>query len=225
MAETKSEVDTTFEDYHCTETEFLHRAGVLGRKTALAHCVWLSGDEMDMLAKTGSSVVHNPICNMYLGSGIAAVPALLRKGVNVDLGSDGGTCGSSHDMFGVMKAAALLHKVSTLDPKAITAHQVLKMATVGGARAVGMESTLGSIEVGKSADVFLLDLRKLYSAPIGDLISNIVFYASPANVDSVLVNGNLVVEKGEVLTIDEERLVENSQRRSDEIESRVREHF
>jgi 5-methylthioadenosine/S-adenosylhomocysteine deaminase len=221
IAETTSEVESTLEDYSCREAEFLHNLGVLGHKTTLAHCIWLNDHEMDLLSSTKTNVVHNPICNMYLGSGIANVPALLQKGVNVALGSDGGTCGSSHDMLGVMKAAALVNKVRDRNPAALSSYQVLEMATIRGARAVGMDSLMGSIEIGKSADVFLLNLKKLHSAPVGDLFSSIVYYASQINVEYVLVNGKLVAEHDKLLTLDEEKLLEDSQRRADEIEARV----
>jgi len=225
IAESVFEVDSTLEDYGCREAEFLERTGVLGPTASLAHCVWLDDAEMDLLARKRASVVHNPICNMYLGSGIADVPKMLKKGLNVALGSDGGTCGSSHDMFGVMKSAALVHKAKALDPSVITSYQVLEMATMGGARSAGMESRIGSIEVGKSADIFLLDLRKLHSSPIGDLISNIVYYSGPSNVESVLVDGKLVVDRGRALTIDEERVLLDCQKRADELETKVRERL
>lgn len=222
IAETTFEVQSTLEDYGCREADFLERNGVLGPGASLAHCVWLEDAEMELIARRGASVVHNPICNMYLGSGIADVPKMLRKGVNVALGSDGGTCGSSHDMFGVMKSAALVHKARALDPGAITSQQVLEMATIGGARSAGMEAKIGSIEKGKSADVFLLDLHRLHSSPVGDLVSSIVYYAGPSNVESVIVDGRVVVEKGEVITVDEEKVLEESQRRADQLESDAR---
>jgi len=225
IAETQAEVESTLEDHGCREVEFLEKMGSLGPSSSLAHCVWLSEREMDTIARTKTSVVHNPICNMYLGSGIAEIPKLLAKGVTIGLGSDGGTCGASHNMFEVMKSTALIHKARALDPKAISGYQVLQMATIGGAGSVGMEASIGSIEVGKSADVFLLDLKRLYSAPVGDIFSNIVFFGGPANVDSVFVSGKLLVQNGRLLTADEEKLIQDSQRRADEIEAKVKERL
>jgi 5-methylthioadenosine/S-adenosylhomocysteine deaminase len=221
IAETTSEVDSTLEDYSCREVQLLSKLGVLGRRTSIAHGIWLDDDEIGLLASTKTSVVHCPLSNMYLGSGVAKVPQMLARGVNVALGTDGGTCGSTHEMFGAMKTAALLHKVHNRDPRAVSAYDVLHMATMGGARALGLEHEIGSIESGKSADFTLLDLGRMYSSPVGDVVSNIVYYSSPSNVDAVWIRGKPVVSEGKLLTMDEGRVLREGQDAARQLDAKI----
>lgn len=202
VAETRSEVEATVEDYGCREVEHLAQIGVLDGRFHVVHGVWLNERELDLLAESGGHVVHCPTSNMSLASGVAPVPEMLAHGVNVALASDG-LGNHNHDMFSVMKTAALLHRVHTLRPDALTAEQVLEMATLGGARALGLESEMGSLEAGKKADVILLDLGKPHLTPVYDLPTAIVHGARASDVDTVIIDGRVVMEGRQVKTLDE----------------------
>lgn len=188
--------------------EFLHSLGLLSKKSILAHCIHLNENEFDILKSTKSNVAHCPSSNLKLGSGIANVPQLLDRGIGVSLGADGAPCNNTLDMFQEMRLASLLQKPFH-GPTALPARTVFEMATIGGARAVGLESELGSIEVGKKADLVLLDLRRSWN-PIAsngsDLFSSIVYSASPENVDSVMIDGRWVYRKREFVSLDEEAI-------------------
>jgi 5-methylthioadenosine/S-adenosylhomocysteine deaminase len=210
VAETRSEVEATLEDYGCREVEHLAQVGVLDGRFHVVHGVWLNERELDLLAESGGHVVHCPTSNMSLASGVAPVPEMLAHGVNVALASDG-LGNHNHDMFSVMKTAALLHRVHTLRPDALTAEQVLEMATLGGARALGLESEMGSLEAGKKADVILLDLRKPHLTPVYDLPTAIVHGASASDVDTVIIDGQVVMEGRQVKTLDEAAITSAAQ--------------
>ena len=202
VAEVQSEVEATLEDYGCREVEHLAQVGVLDKHFHVVHGVWLDAGELDLLAEKGGHVVHCPTSNMSLASGVAPVPEMLARGVNVALASDG-LGNHNHDMFSVMKAACLLHRVHTLRPDALTPEQVLAMATLGGARALGLEAEIGSLEAGKKADLMLLDLRKPHLVPLADLPTAVVLGAQASDVDTVIVNGRTVMEGRRVRTLDE----------------------
>ena len=202
VAEARSEVEATLEDYGCREVEHLDRVGVLDRRFHVVHGVWLDARELDLLAERGGHVVHCPTSNMSLASGVAPVPEMLARGVNVALASDG-LGNHNHDMFSVMKAAPLLHRVHTLQSDVLSAEQVLEMATLGGARALGLENEIGSLEPGKKADVILLDLHKPHLVPIYDLPTAIVHGANAADVDTVIVDGQVIMEGRRMKTLDE----------------------
>lgn len=210
VAESQSEVDATLEDYGCREVEHLAQVGVLDRRLHIVHGVWLDEREMDLLAEAGGHVVHCPTSNMSLASGVAPVPELLARGVNVALASDG-LGNHNHDMFSVLKTTALLHRVHTLRPDILTSEQILEMATLGGARALGLENEIGSLEAGKKADVILLDLCKPHLTPVYDLPTAIVHGASAADVDTVIIDGQVVMEGRQVKTLDEAAIVSEAQ--------------
>lgn len=202
IAESQSEVEATLEDYGCREVELLKREGVLDHRSHVVHGIWLDEAELDMLAQAEAHVIHCPTSNMSLASGAAAVPDMLARGVNVALATDG-IGNHTHDMFIVMKSAALLHRVQALHADALTAQQSLEMATLGGARALGLEEQIGSLEPGKKADVILLDLHKPHLVPVHDIPTAIVQGARASDVDTVIVDGKVVMEGRTVLTVNE----------------------
>ena len=184
------------------EVTYLDSVGISGPRAALAHCVWVDAEAIRRLARQQTNVVHCPGSNLKLGSGIAPVPEMLAAGCRVALGADGAPCNNRLDAFEEMRLAALIQK-PRLGPDAMPAAQVLEMATLGGARALGLESEIGSIEVGKRADLIALDLSGAHGQPEdADLASRIVYAARAADVRHVLVDGRIVVRDGRLETAD-----------------------
>jgi len=184
----------------------LDELGVSGPHVLLAHCVHLDEGELDLLARTGTHVAHCPSSNLKLGSGLAPVAEMLERGVSVSLGADGAPCNNRLDMFTEMRAAALLQKVRR-GAAALPAQRVLRMATIDGARALGLAGEVGSIEVGKRADLAVLDLERLHLTPRPDVVSTVVYAAEAADVRTVLIDGQLVLRDGELLTMDEREVI------------------
>jgi 5-methylthioadenosine/S-adenosylhomocysteine deaminase len=185
---------------------YLDSVGLAAPHVVLAHCVWLDEGEMDTLAATGTHVAHCPSSNLKLGSGVAHVAEMLGRGVSVSLGADGAPCNNRLDMFTEMRTAALLQKVRR-GPQALPALAALRMATVAGARALGLDGEIGSIEVGKRADLTLLNLDRLHTTPQPDLISTIVYAAQPEDVETVIIDGKVVMRERALLTLDEDEVL------------------
>jgi 5-methylthioadenosine/S-adenosylhomocysteine deaminase len=190
---------------------FLHSVGALGPRLTMAHCVWLDEPERELLRHSGGSVCHCPSSNLKLASGMAPIPEYLADGVNVALGADSGTCANTLDAFTEMRLAGILHKPA-YGPTAMPAETVLRMATVNGAKALGLEHEVGSIEVGKRADLTLLRLDRARSAalPYQSVASQIVYSLAAADVDTVVVDGAVVVAGGRLLTGDEAQIVDEA---------------
>jgi len=179
----------------------LARCGVTGKQAVLAHGVQLTDDEIGSLARAGTAVVHCPSSNLKLGSGIARVEAMRRAGVRVGLGADGAPCNNNLDGFFEMRLAALLSKVSA-GTETLPARDALRLATIEGARALGLDDQIGSVEVGKRADLIVVDLQNIHTAPAMDLMSTLVYACQSRDVRHVLVDGQPVVRAGELLTLD-----------------------
>jgi cytosine/adenosine deaminase-related metal-dependent hydrolase len=220
LAEVKEDVRYAKQNFGLTPFEFIEKVGLARPGSLFAHMVWLTDNDVRKVAKTRANVAHCPSSNLKLASGIPKVPELLGAGANVGLGCDGAPCNNSHDMIREMKIAAVIQKGRLLDPLTMPAMAVLEMATVRGARAMGMESEIGSIEVGKKADLAIIDLKKPHLTPFRDIVSNIVYSAMGSDVDTVLVDGRLLLRHGKALTLDENRVVGEAQRRQDELISR-----
>jgi len=184
---------------------YLHHLGLATDRLILAHCVWLDDEERKIIKENGVHVSHCPGSNLKLASGIADIPALLDHHVSVSLGADGAPCNNNLDMFNEMRLAALIQK-PVHGPTAMNARAVFKMATIGGARAVGMEHEIGSIEVGKKADIAILNLRDFHTYPSFDVdpISRIVYSATRADVETTIVNGQILMENRLMRTLDKE---------------------
>jgi len=190
-----------------TDVAYLGGLGVLGPRTVLAHCIWLTEDERRLLAETGANVAHCPTCNMKLASGFAPVPELLELGATVGLGADGAPCNNTLDMFQEMRMAALIHKPRA-GPRAMAAERVFEMATLGGARSIGMEHELGSIEPGKRADLVVLRRDGLHVQPRDgvDPYAQLVYGHRATDVDAVVVDGRVLVLAGGLVELDEEEI-------------------
>jgi cytosine/adenosine deaminase-related metal-dependent hydrolase len=182
--------------------EFAERAGLLAGRTLAAHCVWLSDVDIEVLRRHDVAVAHNPVSNMILASGVCPVPRLRREGLTVALGLDGPASNDSQDMLQTMKIAALLQKVHHLRATALTAPQVLEMATIGGARALGLADEVGSLEPGKRADLVLFAEASPSLSNVHDPYQEIVYCASPRDVHTVWVDGTEVVTQGRAVGVD-----------------------
>jgi len=208
IAETKFEWDNMHDLYGATPVGYLHRIGLLGPDVLGAHCIWLSDEDIGLLKETGTTVNHNPECNMKVADGIAPIAKMLAAGVVVSLGTDSDAVNDNMDMFEAARTAAFLQKVSMQDPAVTPAYQVLEMATLGGARALGLGDELGSLEAGKKADVILVDLGVAHMRPINYIVNNLVYCASAArDVETVIVDGRIVVEDRRLLTVDAEAAI------------------
>ncbi len=207
LSENRSEVEEVSKKFGLRPVAHLENLGLLSSNLIACHCVWLTEAEMDLLAKRGVRVVHNPESNMKLASGVAPIPDLLKRGVPVGLGTDGCASNNNLDLFQEMDFAAKVHKVHRLDPTAMPAETVLEMATKGGARVLGMEAEIGSLEVGKKADVIVVDLNRPHLQPVYNVVSHLVYAATGADVRDVIIDGKIVMQNRRLLTLDEERVL------------------
>ena len=182
---------------------YLQNVGLSGKHVALAHCVHLDDDEIDLLRETGTNVVHCPSSNLKLGSGIAPIKRLLNEGICVSLGADGAACNNRLDMFTEMRTAALLQK-ALHGPEVLPAKRALRMATIDGARALGQEKEIGSLEVGKRADLSIIQVNRLHTTPDPrDMLSSLVYSAEPSDVQTVIVDGRVLMRDRQLLTMNE----------------------
>lgn len=208
LSETKQEVDFSLKKYKKRPVEVLAEKGILDEKTLLAHCCWLNKKEIKILGRLGVSVAHCPISNMKLASGVMPLEELTQAGVNICIGTDSSCSNNSLDMFGEMKTAALIHKGHSLNPTIANAQTVLDMATINGAKALGWEKDIGSLEVGKKADIIILDFKKPHLSPCHNLVSNIVYAAKGSDVETTLINGRIIMENRIVKRFNENKVLE-----------------
>ncbi|AKB77530.1 S-adenosylhomocysteine deaminase [Methanosarcina horonobensis HB-1 = JCM 15518] len=219
VLETEAELLAMKEKYGKCSVHMLDDIGFFGPDVLAAHCVWLSDGDIEILRKRGVNVSHNPVSNMKLASGIAPVHKMLERGVNVSLGTDGCASNNNLDLFEEMKTAALLHKVSTCSPTALPAHQVLKMATVNGAKALGTET--GMLKAGMKADIVIVDMKKPHLTPCFDVTSHLVYSAKGSDVRTTIVDGKILMDDYKVLVLDEQKVIEEAQKAAEELVARV----
>ena len=205
ISETRSEHQGCLDKYGLTPVQLLDRYGVWRGGGTAAHCVWVTDEDMDLMARRRITAVHNPVSNLKLASGVARVPALLEAGVNVSLGTDGVASNNSHDLFEEIKLAAILHKGVSGDPAAVSALQALEMATVNGARALGRTDT-GVIAPGKTADLILLDFTRPGLTPCHDVYESLAFSARGSDVVMNMARGKVIYENGTFFTLDLESI-------------------
>lgn len=207
LLETKAQKLLAQEKYGCSALEYLKQIGYLSNRTSLAHCVWLEDSDIAILAQTGSTVVHNPLSNLRLGSGIAPILKYLQGGVNVAFGCDGAASNDSQDLLEAIKIGSLLHNITDMDYRHwITPRQAVEIAALGGAKGLQLGEEMGSLEIGKKADLVLYDLTNLSLLPRTDPIGLLILGRPTQAVDSVWVNGQQIVADGKVITIDVEKL-------------------
>ncbi|MGI6678506.1 MAG: amidohydrolase [Dehalobacterium sp.] len=207
LAETLTEVADIEKDYGKRPVALMDEIGLFQHHVLAAHVVHVNEEEMDLLAAKKVKVAHNPQSNMKLGSGIAPVARMLEKGITVALGTDGASSNNNLDMIEEMRTASFLQKVATMDPTVLPAYQVLEMATQNGAEALGLAGEIGQIAVGKKADIILVDFHQPHLYPHHDASAHLVYAARGSDVKTVLIDGKVVMENRQLLTLDEERIL------------------
>ena len=201
------------------DTELLEELGIVGPNVLAVHCVAVTEEDIEMIKKYDIRVSHNVISNMFLASGIAPIPEMLQKGITVGLGLDGAASNNAQDMLELMKFTALQHKVNKINPLAISAEKVLEMATIDGARTLGLEKEIGSLEVGKKADLVIFNpMLSPKSIPLHNPVSTLVYSSDMSNIEGMIVDGNILMEDSKILTIKNEReLLEGAQKTANKL--------
>jgi 5-methylthioadenosine/S-adenosylhomocysteine deaminase len=221
LAETTFELETAASRYGQTDTEFLSDIGFLGPNVLAAHCVHCKPHDIRILRHHNTKVAHNPCSNLYLASGCPPIPEMLLAGVTVGLASDGPASSNNHSLFQAMKFAALMQKGFHQDATIMTAEKVLEMATIDGARAVGLEAQIGSIEAGKKADLIVIDYENAFMTPIHNPVSAIVYSALGHEVSTVIIDGRFVMRDGVVNGVNEAAVRRQAQINADDLARRA----
>jgi len=221
-SETATEVAITRERFGATPVAHLDALGILDGPTALAHCVHLTDDDFDRLGRTGAAVLHNPLSNLKLGSGIAPVARMLEEGIPVLVGTDGPVSSNDLDMWTAMRFAGLLQRGARQDPVLTPAVEIVRMVTTVGARALGLGDVVGSIEAGKRADLILIDLRRPHLLPMFDVYAQLVYAVGRDDVSSVMIDGDWVMRDRVLTTLDEPTVLEEVSELGERIEHHAR---
>ena len=222
VAETLTELAEVKKRYGKTPVEHLHSLGILGPHLIADHCVHLDELDIKRMAEHGVKVIDNPESNMKLASGISPVPEMLAQGMTVGLGTDGCASNNNLDLFGEMDMAAKIHKIQTMDPTVTDAVTVLRMATIEGAKALGLEDITGSLEVGKKADVIVIDTHKPHLTPMYNPYSHIVYAARGNDVSHSIIDGRIVMEDRRLLTLDVADIIQKAKEKSKKVREWVR---
>ena len=207
LSETLDEEETIRERYNKRGTEYLNDLGVFDVPVILAHGIYISDSDIEILKNIRGGIAHNPISNCKLSSGICDVVKLRRNGINVGLGTDGIGSTTTLDMFEEMKTAAYLQKVNTMEPTSIKAYDILKMATIEGAKVLGMDKEIGTLEPGKKADMIFIKTDRIHLCPDNDVCSNIVYSANGADVDTVMIDGKVIMQGRKMVNLDEREVM------------------
>lgn len=211
VSESEKEMEDSFEKYGKSPVERLNDLGVLDSNTIAVHCVHLSDKDIEILKEKNVSVSNNPGSNLKLGNGFARVDDLLKSGVNVSLGTDGSASNNNLNMFEEINLASLVNKGLNKDPESVPAYKALEMATINGAKALGKEDEIGSIELGKKADIIIIDTEKPHFYPKNNPLASLVYSANASDVDTVIVDGNILMEKGQLKTIKLQDTMKNAE--------------
>jgi 5-methylthioadenosine/S-adenosylhomocysteine deaminase len=219
-SENKNECEIVEAETGRRNVAYLDSLGISGTHVVLAHCVHLDTEEMEILARTRTNVAHCPSSNLKLGSGLARVAEMLARQITVSLGADGAACNNRLDMFTEMRTAALLQKLAH-GPEVLSAARVLRMATIDGARALGLDQEIGSLEEGKRADVIVVNLDQLHSSPHQDIVSTLVYSSQGSDVRATIIDGHVLMRDGELLTLNEASVIEEANREASGLAERA----
>jgi 5-methylthioadenosine/S-adenosylhomocysteine deaminase len=211
ISETKREVDDSVKAHGASPVAYLERIGFLGDRVIAAHVVWPQGSDSQILKQRGVGVVHNPQSNMKLAAGVSPVPEMLKEGLRIGLGTDGAASNNDLSMWEEMDSAAKLHKVISGDPKVMSAQEAFELATIRGAEALHMEQEIGSLEVGKRADLVLVESDSLNQIPSYNVYSDLVYATKASDVETVIINGRVVMRDQRLLTLDEKAIKKSAQ--------------
>ncbi len=217
ISETKREIDDSIKAKGASPIDYLARIGFLSNKVIAAHVVWPSEEELDLLKKIGVGIVHNPQSNMKLASGVAPVPQMLKRGLLVGLGTDGAASNNDLNMWEEMDTAAKLHKVFSGDPKVMSAQEAFELATIRGAQALHLENEIGSIEKGKRADLVIVERDSLNQIPLYNVYSDLVYATKANDVETVIINGRIVMRDRRLLTLNEQEIKASARRFRDQV--------
>ncbi|MDG7037191.1 MAG: amidohydrolase [Nitrososphaerota archaeon] len=209
IAETEAEIETIKKDYGRRPVELLNEIGFLGKSTTLVHSIYVQEDEIQLIRSSGASVAHCASNNMRLAKGAAPIAKMIDEGINICLGTDNPIT-AKQDFFTELYNLILFHSFVDRRPEIISPMKALEIATLGGARALGMENMIGSIEVGKKADLILIDMDKPHLKPLHDVAKALVFHASAADVDTVIINGKIIMENRNLITINIGKLLRHT---------------
>lgn len=217
LSESKKETQDNYDKFGKSPIKHANDMGIFDVPAVAAHCVHLSDEDIDILAEKGVSVVYNPGSNLKLGNGFAPVIKLMGKGVNVALGTDGSSSNNNVNMFEEINLAAIVNKGVNNEPTCIPAMTALEMATKNGAKALGLDKEIGSLEVGKKADMIIIDLNKPHFYPLHDVVAAMVYTAQASDVETVIINGKIIMENYSMKTIDVEKVYENLEKSIDRL--------
>lgn len=214
VSETPFELENSLKRFGKKDLDFLESIGFLGPDVLAVHCVYCDERDIRILRTYDVKVSHNAISNMYLSSGVAPIPQMIMAGITVGLATDGPASNNNQNMIATLKFSSLLHKVATKDPTVITAEKVMEMATIDGAKALGMEKQVGSLEAGKKADLAILNLATPFTTPVLHPVSTLVYSATGDEVETVIINGQIVMQDKKVLTMNEQEVLAKVQERA-----------
>lgn len=220
VAETENEVQQVLEAHGKRPFEYLDEIGLLGEDVLAAHAVHLSPEEINMVKDRGVKLSHNPASNMKLASGVSPVEEMLKKGICVSLGTDGAASNNNLDLLEEMKMAALLQKIHNMDPTYLNAEKTFEMATINGAEALGMSDKIGTIDVGKKADLVLLDIKAPHLTPFRHPLSHLVYSANCRDVNTTICNGKVLMENRELKVVPEAQVIEMAQNAAEDMLSK-----
>ncbi len=222
VSETQDEVKTSLEKHRMRPVEYLESIGFWGPRTIAAHGVWLSDEEIGILQRRHVALSHNPESNMKLASGTAPIVKCLKAGVVVGLGTDGAASNNDLDMFEAMRQAAFLHKLQTQDPQAVPAPVALEMATIGAARALGLDREIGSLEPGKRADIITVSMKGARQTPMYNAVSHLVYVSKGGDVRNTIVNGRVLMRDRRVTTLNEARVLEDARAMAERVKEALK---
>lgn len=217
LSESEKETRENYEQYGKSPIKHVADIGIFDVPAIAAHCVHISDEDIDILAEKNVTVVHNPGSNLKLGNGFAPVAKLMKKGVNVALGTDGSSSNNNVNMFEEINLAAIIHKGASGDPTSVPAMTALEMATINGARGLRLDDEIGSLEIGKKADLIIIDLDKPHFYPLHDVVSSMAYTAQASDVETVIIDGKIVMENYDVKTIDVEKVCKMVQKSAERL--------